>query len=344
MVGDPVLLEVVGANAFRPVAGAHHLAARRCRLRLLPGHVRILESGAQQRQGPCPVLVLRALVLALHDDAAGQVREPHRRVRLVDVLTACAGCTECIHPQIAGIDLHVRHVFRLRHDRDRAGRGVDPALGFRLRDALHAMGPGLELESGVGALARHPADHLLVAAVLAFVAAENLHLPAVVLDIALVHPEQVAGEQRGFVSAGPGPYFQKQVGVVIRVRGHELEHQGLFPNLALLQQGCKLRKAQVACFGVIAVAQFLRGPDVVQQSPVVGVGLDQGLQPGVLLCQAAKRRLIGNDFRPGQRLADLRVAIGQGLNPGFEGGCLFFGSAHDGCPCSPWHGPCRMLA
>ena len=209
---------------------------------------------------------------------------------------------------------------------------MDPSLGLGLRNALHAMGTGLELEPGVGSLARHPADDLLEAAVFALVAAQDLQLPAVVLDKALVHSEQVSGEQRGFIAAGSRANLQKQVGAVIRVGGNEPEHQCLFQCLPLLQQVGELRLAQGTRFRIIAGAQLLRRADVIKQTPIVRVRADQGLQPGVLLGEAAKRRLIGDDFRLAEQLADLRVAPCQRRNPGFEGRDLFGYSAHDRRP------------
>ena len=44
----------------------------------------------QERHGARAVLVLRAFVLAFDNDAGRQVRQAHRRIGLVDVLTAGA--------------------------------------------------------------------------------------------------------------------------------------------------------------------------------------------------------------------------------------------------------------
>ena len=53
---------------------------------------------AQQLHGQLAILVLAALGLALHHDAAGKVREAHRRLDLVDVLPAGAAGAERVDP------------------------------------------------------------------------------------------------------------------------------------------------------------------------------------------------------------------------------------------------------
>jgi hypothetical protein len=65
------------------------------------------ELGLQQRHGPGAVLVLGALVLALHDDARGQVGDAHRRVGLVDVLAAGAAGAVGVDAQVAAVDFHL---------------------------------------------------------------------------------------------------------------------------------------------------------------------------------------------------------------------------------------------
>jgi hypothetical protein len=57
----------------------------------------------------------------------------------------------------------------------------------------------------------------LVAAVLAGALAQHLDAPALALGVARVHAEQVAGEDRGFVTAGAGADFEKDVRLVARI-------------------------------------------------------------------------------------------------------------------------------
>ena len=118
----------------------------------------------------------------------------------------------------AGLMLDLADLLELRQDRDRARRGVDAALRLGRRHALHAVRAGLELELRIGAAADDAADDLAVAAVLAGALAEHLDAPALALGVARVHPEQVAGEDRGLVAAGAGADLEEDVALVARVR------------------------------------------------------------------------------------------------------------------------------
>src|SRR6185503_9101379 len=60
-------------------------------------------------------------------------------------------------------------------------------------------------------------DHFLVAAELGVALRDDLDLPPLALGIARVHAEQVAGEQRRLVAAGPRAHCEEQVAVVVRV-------------------------------------------------------------------------------------------------------------------------------
>ena len=68
------------------------------------------------------VTVLRTVVLALDNDAGGQVSDPHRRIGFVDVLAACAGRAVSVDAQIGRIDLDFKRVvdFRVNEHRSKA--------------------------------------------------------------------------------------------------------------------------------------------------------------------------------------------------------------------------------
>ena len=85
------------------------------------------------------------------------------------------------------------------------------------RDALDAMDAALELEAAVGAVAVDLDDRLLDAADAGLVEAQDLRREAVPLGVAQVHPEQLAGEQRGLLAAGAGPDLDDHVAVVVGV-------------------------------------------------------------------------------------------------------------------------------
>ena len=90
VIGQPVLREVVRANPLRTIAGTDLILARR-RFRLGPLLlVQVIQLGAQLHHRLGFILVLAALVLALHNRPGRQMGDAHRRVRFVDVLTARA--------------------------------------------------------------------------------------------------------------------------------------------------------------------------------------------------------------------------------------------------------------
>ena len=114
-------------------------------------------------------------------------------------------------------------VLRLGQHGDGRGRGVDAAGRLGVGHALHAVHAGFVFQLGEGAAAADFGDDFLVAAHRAFARGHDLDLPALLGGIALVHAEQVAGEQRRLVAAGAGADFEDDVALVHRVLGDERE-------------------------------------------------------------------------------------------------------------------------
>ena len=85
--------------------------------------------------------------------------------------------------------------------------------------ALHPVHAGFEFQFGERAAALHLGDDFLEAAHGAFAGGDHLDLPALQGGKTLIHPEQVAGEQRGLVAAGAGADFQHHVALVHGVLG-----------------------------------------------------------------------------------------------------------------------------
>ena len=112
-------------------------------------------------------------------------------------------------------------LLRLRQHGDRGGGGVDAPARLGRRHALHAVHAGFEFQPRIDAGAAHGGDDLLVAADLALARREHLDLPAVQRGVALVHAEEVAGEERRLVAAGAGAHFEDGAAVVGRVARHE---------------------------------------------------------------------------------------------------------------------------
>ncbi|MGY4341489.1 hypothetical protein ACVWW3_006395 [Bradyrhizobium sp. LM2.9] len=98
--------------------------------------------------------------------------------------------------------------------------------------------------------ALHLRDDFLVAADAAFARRDHLDLPALKAREPLVHPEQIAGEQRGLVAAGAGADFQHHVAVVHGVLGQQSEADILDQVLDLWRQLTALGFRHAAHLGI----------------------------------------------------------------------------------------------
>ena len=136
-----------------------------------------------------------------------------------------------VDAQIGVVDGDV-DVLRLGQHRDGCGRGVDAAGRFGVGHALHAVHAGFVFELGEGAAAADFGDDFLVAAHRAFARGHDFDLPALAGGVALVHAEQIAGEQRRLVAAGAGADFENDVALVHRILGNEREPQLLLERRA----------------------------------------------------------------------------------------------------------------
>src|SRR5258707_15109507 len=112
MVGDPVLGEVVSANALAAVAGTDQRLALLRALVVFSLPLGFVEPAFKDPQCLGKILVLALFVLALHDDVGFQMRESDGRSRLVDVLTAWPTRAKNIFAVIVGLEVDF-HIFRL---------------------------------------------------------------------------------------------------------------------------------------------------------------------------------------------------------------------------------------
>ena len=144
-----MLLRSAGARAVDPLA------------------LHVVELGLQQLHRLGLVLVLGLFGLLRHRDAGGQMGDAHRAFGLVDMLAARALGAIDVDAQILVVD-HDVDVLGFGQHRHRGRRGVDAALGFGHRHALHAMHAAFEFQLGIGAAAVHFQDRVLDAAQIAF--------------------------------------------------------------------------------------------------------------------------------------------------------------------------------
>ena len=275
-----------------------------------------LQAAAQHVHRAGLVLQLRALVLAGHDHAGGQVGDPDRGVGGVDALPALARRPEDVDAQVLLVDLDVRGGVHLGVD-EHAGRGgVDAALRLGDRDALHAVHAALVLQPGPDALGlvagRGDGDgDVLVAAEVGLRRREHLDLPAPALGVAGVHAQQVAGEQRRLLAALPGLHLDHHVVRVRGVAGHELLGQAVAqrPDLRLELRGLGGERGvlpgELAGVGEVGLgpAQLLDGGD------------HRG-ERGVAPAQGAGERLVGVHVGVGEARLEPRVLLEQGRDAG----------------------------
>ncbi len=239
MIGDAALRKIIGADAFGTIPAPHQPAPlRRARgIQLLALHVE--QAGAQHLHRAGAISVLRALVLNENHDAARKVGDAHGGLGLVHVLAAGAAGTHGVDLKIVVVDLDVDLTGLGKH-RDGRCRSVNAARTLGRGYALDAVHAGFELELGVGALAANGSDDLLEPALGALARGQHLDGPALQRGIALVHAEQIAGEQGGLVAAGAGTHFEDRTVLVGGIlgqqrhanlfleRGQALEHRRLF--------------------------------------------------------------------------------------------------------------------
>lgn len=84
----------------------------------------IVQLGHEAFPGNFTVVVLASIVLTLHHDARGNMRQPDGRVGLVDVLSTSARCPEGVDAHVRGIHQHSDRLIHLWIDEDRCKAGL----------------------------------------------------------------------------------------------------------------------------------------------------------------------------------------------------------------------------
>ena len=208
------------------------------------------------------VLQLALLVLAGDDDAGRQVGDADRGVGGVDALAAGAGGAVDVDAQVVGVDLDL-DLLGLGVDEHAGGAGVDAALRLGDGHPLHAVHAALVLQPGphaLVALGLHGDRDVLVAAEVGVLGVDDLGLPADALGVAQVHPQQVAGEQRGLLAALARLDLQDDVLVVVGVaRDQQVLEPLLQPRDALLELGRLLGERRVLGGQLLGGGQVVAG-------------------------------------------------------------------------------------
>ena len=87
------------------------------------------------------------------------------------------------------------------------------------------MNSAFELELGEDPRAADRGDRLLEAADVGLARRDQLEAPTLRLGETLVHAQQIAGEERGFVAAGAGADFEHRGALIGRIAGQQLQRE-----------------------------------------------------------------------------------------------------------------------
>src|SRR5579859_7395249 len=163
------------------------------------------EAGPEHLHGDLAVLDLGALVLAGDDDAARDVRDPDRRLGLVDVLAAGAAGAVGVDPDVVGVDLdHGLLLLQLGQHLDQREGGVTAVVLVEGRDPHQPVDAVLGAQQPVGARALDQQRHPLDAGLVAGREVEHLGLEAVPFRPGGVHPHQHLRPVLGVHATGSG--------------------------------------------------------------------------------------------------------------------------------------------
>ena len=153
--------------------------------------------------------------------------DTHRRVSCVHTLPAGAGGTIHINAQIFFFNLDI-HFLGFRQNCNSCRRSVDAPLRFRGGHALHAVNATFKFQMGKSTLAKDIGDDFLIAAMLSIRCGNNFHFPSLRGGIALIHAEQIAGKDRGFIATSSGAHFKDYVALIGCVFGQQENAHFLF--------------------------------------------------------------------------------------------------------------------
>ena len=173
------------------------------------------ELGAQEAHRGLAVLELRALVLALDDDAGRHVRDADRRVGLVHVLAAGSGSAVGVDAQVVLVDLDLDLVGDHRPHVHLGEGGVAARLRVEGRDADQAVDAALGAEEPVGVLALGDEGGGLEPGLLALGRLAHLDLEAAALGPAQVHAKEHLGPVLRVGAAGAGAHRHHRVARVV---------------------------------------------------------------------------------------------------------------------------------
>ena len=153
--------------------------------------------------------------------------KPYSRIGGIDTLAAVSGGTEDIKAAVIHIDLNI-HILRFRHDRNSAGRCMDPAAWFCLRHSLHPVYAGFIFQAWINPFSGNHAGHLAHSAYPGLIILHSLEFPVPAVRKSCIHPVDVSCKKRSFFTACAGPDLQDHIPFVVRILRKKKEFQLLF--------------------------------------------------------------------------------------------------------------------
>ena len=169
--------------------------------------------------------------------------------------------------------------------------------------ALHAMHAGFELQPREDAAPVDRGDDFLVAAGGAFAGRHELDLPAVQFGVALVHAEQVAGEQRRLVAARAGADFEDDAVLVGGVLGQQREADRAVRVASMRLCGvCRVPPRASARISASVAGSASMASTPASSAVAAAPGAD-GLHDGLEFRQFARQR---DEFRAGRAACQSR--------------------------------------
>ncbi len=228
------------------------------------------------------------------------MRDPHRGVRRVDRLSAGAGGTEDVDPEVLLGDLDLL-LLGLLEERDHVeGRegGVPPLLGVEGADPHESVDPTLRRQEPVGV---RPVEHegrRFDAGLLSGVDLVDLHPEALLLRPSAVHPKEHVGPVLRFGAPRARLQGRDRVVIVVRAREQGCQLDGLELPLETVEPGLELlRELRIPLVLEQLVHRFevLEGglETVVPVDPISepSESLGQLLGPGLVVPQSRIGRL-----------------------------------------------------
>jgi hypothetical protein len=211
--------------------------------------------------------VLRAVVLALHHDVGGDVRDAHRRLGLVDVLAAGARGAVDVDAQVGRVDLHFDRLVHLGVDEDVGERGVAARVRVERRLAHQAVHAVLGAQVAVGVFAGDLQRRVLDARDLAVGLLQQLGAKALLVAVLEVHAQQHRGPVLRLGAAGAGLDIHEAVVWVERIGEHAPEFERIDVALELFGVSGNAEQRRVVALGARQLEQLAGICDAAADAP-----------------------------------------------------------------------------